>query len=1366
MTYKPDIRVVVDWDGDGYLAMDGIGEGAGVSPVSSPLSPSKWTKAHDETYTDDSVKEVLFNDKAGVLAVKAKFDTASAKTLELWQKSPFKVQNAFFPENLLKRDDSASHTDSSYEFPSAFTTRTEPEQSYLAGEIPSADVDDEEIIVDVVYTSETQTETDLDADLVDADTLTSVFKTATGTDSIYYDFEYPEGAERAVNYISITSSINRFPPTTGTLTNPYLQYSDDGVNYSYQCFLTGGYTSSYETITTTVDNKPDVHRYWRLNYPSWTAGTDSIKISEIAVKASIPIEKQIAQPITFDVDTTVSKISLWLRGNPSATLRVETTDGVNPTGTLVSANATKSASRGTSTFGWVEFEFDSSFLLEATNTYWLVVESTLSAIHDSTFYIGFDSGIGLGRVRDSNNDPEWTNLGGDLAYQVIAINANAGVFDGATMGYRTAPTAVSAQLGSVHVSSPYGYDLNLEADTRYIAQVWVKTTSDTGELVTVPELDVTVKFLNGGFGGVGTNIGVFEIYGSDADETLPSNEWIPIAIEFTSGKAGTYQIEFQYAGTLATSTGLNLIAGAMVYEANDWDLNYELYYVEPVSPVYNQRTLWTDEITASSENGANVANNLIAGGYWESTGNPDTSDEYLEIDSVTVGAFTMGKLRIDPTVNYATKAPTDFLVQYWNGSTWVTIHTEAGVSWASSAYKEFEIAGAGNYQLHRIVITGVMDGSSNVEIEAIYTYATNPDPAPTTWVAPRWYSDYLIKTEDDFHNVLEADTDYKVGVWLKADSAVTVDYSLRDYELDSYGLTEVTGTLALTTEYQLLEVTQDTAPSTNHAIVFSVKPQSDVDVTIKGASIYEATDSYTLVASESAFYDNLSEYILEVDWQLGTKDYYDNLAFEGTLVATVNNTSRLFSPANEASPLYGLLQQNRKVIAQVKDTVTNEWVTMWSGWTDSFQTDVGTSSTQKAKIKCMQGMFRLRKGAFSWLPTDTVSVVDVITDLVSYSGWRSTRAPITWWIHDNSLLGVDTYLVAYDAIWESTSDSLIKYDMVGDGWNNKTKLESALKDTLQAEDATLWVTRNGGLYLANRYDKLYYGDVTASINLDTLTKADYSYGTRLINSVEVFITPKEELENQIVWESKGRIYVPKKSTSSLYLLTFEYEEGGAKSVDNLQLTQSDMDIEVYKIPRVRRKQRGTEIVPYQVTNEKHLDKIKIKTKDDGQGKTYIYIENDNGYDAYVDVAIYGDVVKGGEGLSFLYEDGEAISQYEALHQETVKSDILTTEGHAKAIADLRLLRDAYPKGEFTSITIISKDATATQQILDLTIGDLVSLSESQTGESNLIHLVVGEKLVVKSGLLHMTYTLARVPQEQFIRFDGTATFDGLFNFAP
>ncbi len=495
-------------------------------------------------------------------------------------------------------------------------------------------------------------------------------------------------------------------------------------------------------------------------------------------------------------------------------------------------------------------------------------------------------------------------------------------------------------------------------------------------------------------------------------------------------------------------------------------------------------------------------------------------------------------------------------------------------------------------------------------------------------------------------------------------------------------------------------------------------------------------------------YDDVTGWVTSVNWKSGKNTFGEALPYEGTADIEINNTSKIFSPNNVLSPLYGYMRQNIKVAVQLKDPSTLDWTTMWTGWIENFAVDPGTTSNRRTHVNCNQGMFRLREGEFKSRIVGNTRMDAVVQQLVENSGWRMPNSPLQTIIGFGNQLGVDTYCVDTDEIFARKDQGVNQLTLVGQDWGRKTKLERALDDVIKSENGQLWIARNGQLVLVNRnYWINARENITATLNLDTqVQESEYVYGEDIVNSAEVTLQEKTERTNEPIWETRSPMYVGRSQKRDVKI-NFQFESGRQKTITEIS---NDITSTVYKTnPNAL---TGT---PEQVSGGE-LDMVILRILQDGSGAYTFRVENRNGFPVWVDASLTGSFVDVGNEEAVIEDNEEGIAAAGAIYKLRVSTPILDTEVEARALANTEISRNSSPDGEFKSITIRQEDDADTTLILSLTIGSFVEIRETQTGETGRYHVVIAESgNIDDAGSYDMEYTLARVDEETYAVSDSS-----------
>lgn len=498
---------------------------------------------------------------------------------------------------------------------------------------------------------------------------------------------------------------------------------------------------------------------------------------------------------------------------------------------------------------------------------------------------------------------------------------------------------------------------------------------------------------------------------------------------------------------------------------------------------------------------------------------------------------------------------------------------------------------------------------------------------------------------------------------------------------------------------------------------------SDFEISYRAALLPGSTPMQVFNPGYLSLYDNLTPYTLKWSSKLGRSSSDNVFPAEGTLSLVLDNTTRIFSPENTASPLYGKLKLNRRVVVQIKRPSTGEWEAIWAGYISRYGVSVGGTGDGQATIEAQQGFFRLNK-LVAPLGVLENRRFDEMLDLVLPFGYQSANAPAG--ITDKHRVDYTALFINMDKIRQAEQGVNV-FPLLGDGWDADTSIASVLKEILEVERGLFWIDRAGMLRFYNRH---HYKDVTPvddafSIDTDANT-ATYSFGGKVYNTIKVSYFPKEIDSDQVVWTSKEPILVGAKKSVEVDV-TFETES--ERTINVLEINDAATVI------TANTNKKGTGI---NIPSHRFAVSYKIEN---GSGKLKIY----NNYTApiYVTVELHATAINSYGGQTYTAEPTEG-SVAEASLQDNDKSvhsvsnKLLTSEDAARLLGDYWLSRYGLPRGLMGSVTMKSRNADWLERMLDLKVGTYIQVSEYQTAVTQVL-VVIGEEHQWQPGIWTAKY---------------------------
>lgn len=644
---------------------------------------------------------------------------------------------------------------------------------------------------------------------------------------------------------------------------------------------------------------------------------------------------------------------------------------------------------------------------------------------------------------------------------------------------------------------------------------------------------------------------------------------------------------------------------------------------------------------------------------------------------------------------------------------------------------------------------------------SIYPTASNPtyvaDPA-VTFDNTEFFAQLEASTAYNYSFYVKADTFTKIGIIVQGVPVGTATWSVLQAEqqttlVGGWQRVSISFTTGANSSFAMLQIIPYVGASPASAGVSGNLYVRAFQLT-KGATLYPMHTNLT------SSYDDISDWVTSFDWKFGKNSLETAMPYEGTLDININNDSMIFSPANTASPLYTYIKQARKVLLQIKHPTAGTWSNMWAGWLDKFDFTAGRTSNRDAKFHCQQGVFRFRMGKFSVPVTEFVTFSDIVRSVIDAGSWRSVGNAYEGVLDFNQRLDDNSYIADLDADFASLDDGINTYDLQGLDWGRNTTTEEALNDILGAENAGLWIDREGLLNVRNRnYWVARYLDPDVTLSLDNrVQSATYVYGDEIVNSYEVEYQPKQFNTNEIVWQSKRAEIVPKNKSKTLALV-FSLPEGRIKTVANIQ---SSVTLLVYAKDPVKSPSEPA------VVSTAILNKIASTVYQNGS-RYYLEIRNDNADNYYVKATITGDALNTGDKLAGNYNDEESMNETLSLRKKSSSNPIISSTEQAEAVAIFYVSRSAFPIGEFKRIEVVSDHSVADYTLIkSLSIGSIIKMSETQTHETASYAAVVEEAGSYSGNVFRYKATLDKLDPLHYYKLDvGTVeSSNGAINAFP
>lgn len=603
---------------------------------------------------------------------------------------------------------------------------------------------------------------------------------------------------------------------------------------------------------------------------------------------------------------------------------------------------------------------------------------------------------------------------------------------------------------------------------------------------------------------------------------------------------------------------------------------------------------------------------------------------------------------------------------------------------------------------------------------------------------------------EQFNVILEANKAYRGAFYVRKETTTnTILLSTWDCELDTINRTQDLNqqSNAITTNWSRIEFSIPSR-SYNRGLLLRIEISGAVGATLneidfKGFMIWEGTEvGIPFNTGVVNGYDDITDFVLSTNWKTGKKGFTESLPFEGTLEVELDNDSKLFSPNNVNSPLYGNMRQGRLIQLQIQNGITSSYETLWTGQITKIELTAGRTSDRCATITAEQGINALEESEAVITPVENTRIGVVVDTLIEESSWRSSSPYQAF--TDAGYRVDDNAFVKDSDLFDYKDEGVYTLDLIGQDWSRSTSVKSALQSLMESESAQLWATPENHIVFTQRDYwtwKLY--EPIETLVLDTLVqKADYAYGEDIINSAEVKIQPKKiNTTGTLIWSTKRAIRILPKSKRTIPI---QADVGsGLRPAVIIEALKKDLvtHVSLYDIDKVP---DAPELTDYQRRY------ISIDIVRDGRGRYAIELVSRAAFISYAQIEVHGKVQELGDEVTGKAENTEAIEITLATHKHSLNSKILNSIEQAESTASAMILRNAQPDGEFTSLDLVVDSVADVVRVINYQVGEILNLTETQTGETVRPHVILGiSGSIDAGGILRISYDLARLESTEY-----------------
>lgn len=252
-----------------------------------------------------------------------------------------------------------------------------------------------------------------------------------------------------------------------------------------------------------------------------------------------------------------------------------------------------------------------------------------------------------------------------------------------------------------------------------------------------------------------------------------------------------------------------------------------------------------------------------------------------------------------------------------------------------------------------------------------------------------------------------------------------------------------------------------------------------------------------------AFATDVSSVVVSADWQLGMAAPFDLMARDNTAQVVVQNGTRNFSPEYVAGAYYGNLLPGRAL--KITSTYASVTRTMWVGWIASYRPSVGLTGDRLCTLACT-GWFERAQRRESLIPIQVGQTADTVIGVILDESDIFPPGLSGRWILNVATLGVNTVLGGVSDYFNILDTGEITFAFAGD-WLANTSVHSAVREMVEREGGRFWSSRAGILTFAPRlwFVTRYTLAATFSGNMQSM---GYAYGDDVSNVVTTNYSPR------------------------------------------------------------------------------------------------------------------------------------------------------------------------------------------------------------------------------------------------------------------
>lgn len=465
----------------------------------------------------------------------------------------------------------------------------------------------------------------------------------------------------------------------------------------------------------------------------------------------------------------------------------------------------------------------------------------------------------------------------------------------------------------------------------------------------------------------------------------------------------------------------------------------------------------------------------------------------------------------------------------------------------------------------------------------------------------------------------------------------------------------------------------------------------------------------------SGTYDDITTYVRNIRSFNGFRAPFMNVAGDSTLELELDNADRRFSPEYSGGPLYGKKWKNVPIRYQANNGST---YTLWTGWVTNVQPQT-LANGEKRAILSASGVKRVLDTTKIYLPLQigqrTDQIIQNVLDQL-YIPEALSAGPWALGIAGYSEVGSTTYVPA-SALTYVLETGVLTPSYVGDTWDDGVTAYEAIKQVVEAERGRFFFDRTARAIFYNRTHFLLDTTVDLSLTDSSILNYDYIYGSEedIVNKVIVRYKPRSiGAADSVIWELDKPVSIPKGTEKKISARFREQSSNSQIGGYNIQMPMTQTSTLAFST--------GTADLTSWTAN--------------ARGAEMVFVPRE------ADCTISVIIIKGNKLTSYNVAEASAIDEsspfFYGLREMSMQLDVLDNANDAQSIADYEVSRRPTPYGRMASISLINKTAANLSNQLSRTIGDRLTITETQTAH-NADYFIIGEEHVISDALTkHVT----------------------------